>query len=219
MRKSAKKVRTTKNVGRTTKSVGDGGWSSLFASGTLARLLTVFLTRPEASFYQKELSEATEAGLYAVQRELARLEKTGLVIRTPRGNRVYYRANRSHPAFEDLKRVILKTIGLGDALRAALVPLSARVQVAFVFGSYARGEETAESDIDLFMVGDLSLKEASAALGPIGRDLSREFNPVIYSPQEFRSKGRKGRHFVAEVLEGKKVFVIGDEDDLEGLVG
>jgi predicted nucleotidyltransferase len=174
--------------------------------------------RPDATFYQKELADASGARLYAVQRELARLEGAGLVVRTPRGNRIYYRASRIHPAFEDLKRVVLKTIGLGEALRAALAPLTDRVEVAFVFGSYARGEETAGSDLDLFMVGRLNLKEASAVLGPVGRDLGREFNPAVYPPEEFRSKAKSGNHFIAEVLKSGKVYVIGDEDALEGLL-
>jgi predicted nucleotidyltransferase len=165
------------------------------------------------------LADGAGTGLYAVQRELVRLEKAGLVIRTPRGNRVYYRANRSHPAFEDLKRVILKTIGLGDALRAALAPLADRVRVAFIYGSLARGEETAGSDIDLLLVGDLTLREASAVLGPAGRDLGREFNATVYPPEEFRTKAREGHHFISAVLKGEKIYLIGDEIALKGLAG
>ena len=196
--KDAKK--TTKSVGRTTNSIGDRGWADLFASRTLAQLLTTFLTHPEKDFYQKELAVTTDAGLYAVQRELTRMEKANLVSRTPRGNRVYYRANRGHPAFEDLKRVVLKTMGLGEALRAALAPLAGRVQVAFIYGSFARGEETAESDMDLLMVGDLALRDASAVLGPVGRDLGREFNPTVYPPGEFRAKAKEGHQFIAGLL-------------------
>jgi predicted nucleotidyltransferase len=211
--------KTTKTIGRMTKTIGDGGWEGLFASGTLARLLTTLLTRPETVFYQKELADGAGTGLYAVQRELARLEKAGLVVRTPRGNRVYYRANRSHPAFEDLKRVILKTMGLGSALRAALAPLADRVRVAFIYGSLARGDETAGSDIDLLLVGDLTLREASAVLGPVGRDLGREFNATVYPPEEFRTKAREGHHFISEVVKGEKIYLVGDEIDLKGLAG
>jgi len=209
----------TKTIGRLTKTIGDGRWEGLFASRTLARLLTTLLTRPETAFYQKELADGAGTGLYAVQRELARLEKAGLVVRTPRGNRVYYRANRSHPAFEDLKRVILKTMGLGEALRAALAPLADRVRVAFIYGSLARGEETAGSDIDLLLVGDLTLREASAVLGPAGRDLGREFNATVYPPEEFRTKAREGHHFISAVLKGEKIYLIGDEIALKGLAG
>lgn len=215
-RKSAAKA-TTKNVGLTTKAIGDAGWTNLFASRTLARLLTTFLTHSDTAFYQKELADAAGTGLYAVQRALARLEKAGLVVKTPRGNRVYYRANRSHPAFTDLKRVVLKTIGLGDALRAALAPLAKRVRVAFIYGSFARGEDTAGSDIDLLLVGDLTPREASAILGSATRELGREFNPTIYPPEEFRGKVRAGHHFIMELLKGDKIYLIGDENDLARL--
>jgi len=213
-----KKVgRTTKKVGRTSGKARSPGWAALFSSNALARLLTVFLTHPEASFYQKELLEAAKARAFTVQREVARLEAAGLVVKTPRGNRVYYQANRRHPAFEDLKRVVLKTIGLGEALRAALAPLADRVQAAFIFGSYARGQETAESDIDLFMIGALGLRGASEVLGPAGRDLGREFNPTVYTPEEFRSKVRECNPFVTEVLKGEKIYLIGDDSVLAQL--
>lgn len=208
----------TQTIGESTKILGDSGWQDLFASRTLALLLTTFLTHPEATFYQRELVDAAGTRLYTVQRALIRLEKVGLIIRTPRGNRVYYQANRRHPAFEDLKRVILKTMGLGDALRRALAPLAGRVCFAFVYGSFACGEETAESDIDLLLVGDLKLREAAALLGPVGRELGRELNPVAYPTAEFKSKAQEGHHFITEVMKGGKIFLIGDEDDLRRVV-
>jgi len=165
------------------------------------------------------LADAAGAGLYTVQRELARLEKLGLAVRMPRGNRVYYRANRRHPVFEDLRRVILKTLGLGEALRTAAASLSGRVRVAFIYGSFARGEEKEGSDVDVLLVGNLSLREASAVLGPAGRALGLELNPTVYPPDEFRAKVAAGRHFIAEVLKGEKIFLIGDEHELEGIAG
>lgn len=123
---SSAKSDMTKGIGRTTKEFGSSGWERLFASPTLARLLTTFLIHPDTTFYQRELIRAAGTGLYTVQRVLARLEGAGLAVKAPRGNRVYYRANRDHPAFQDLKRAILKTFGLGDALRAALAPLTGR---------------------------------------------------------------------------------------------
>ena len=214
---SRSQVRTTKTIGRTTKEFGCSGWQSLFASPTLAKLLATFLIHPETTFYQRELIRAAGTGLYTVQRVLARLEGAGLVVKAPRGNRVYYRANRDHPAFQDLKRAILKTFGLGDALRAALAPLAGRVRLALVHGSIARGEETGASDIDLFLVGALSLREAATFLGPVAREFGREFNSTIYPPAEFRRKAKEGHHFIAEILRSDKIFLIGNQDDLEGL--
>lgn len=208
----------TKKLGRTTSILGDAGWIEIFASLTMARLLAILLTHADKTFYQKELAEALDTGLYTVQRELARLEKAGLVMRMPSGNRVYYKTNRNHPAFEDLKRVIVKTLGLGRALREALAPLSDRVRVAFIYGSFACGEETEESDMDLLLVGDLSLRDASAVLGAAGRELGREFNAVVYLPDEFKTKVAKGHHFATEVLKGKKIYLIGDEREIEKII-
>ena len=199
--------------------IGESGFSQLFASETLVALLRVFLLRADDSFYQRELADASGARLYLVQRELGRLERAGLITKVPQGNRVYYRANRGHPAFEDLKRVFLKTIALGEALRAGIAQLSGRVRVAFIYGSYAAGQETTESDVDLFLIGDLSSREAAAVLGPVGRELVRELNTAVYPPAEFRRKAREGHHFIQEVLGGPKVFLIGDEHDLAELAG
>jgi len=209
----------TKNIGRSTNSVGHMGFAGIFASPALVRLLTVFALHADKEFYQKELADRVEARLYTVQRELARLERAGLVFRIPRGNRVYYQADRRHPAFEDLKRVVVKTVGLGDAVRTALEPVAERVRVAFIYGSFARGEETPESDIDLFVVGDISLGKASRVLGPAGRSLGREFNLVVYPPDELRRKAEGNHPFVEDVLKGEKIYIVGDEDELERIVG
>ena len=210
-------TKMTRKIGRTTKKFGGSGWEGLFSSPTLARLLTALLTHPEQAFYQRELIDAAGSGLFTVQRELARLEKAGLVVKTPRGNRAYYQANRTHPAFEDLKRVILKTFGLGDAIRAALAPVADRVRIALVYGSFARGEETAASDIDLLLIGDLALRELANLLGPVARQLGREFNPTVYPPEEFRRKAKEGHHFIAQILRGENVFLMGNKGELEGL--
>ncbi|MBF0475483.1 MAG: nucleotidyltransferase domain-containing protein [Deltaproteobacteria bacterium] len=209
---------TTNKIGQSTTLIGEPAWSQLFASKTLVALLKVFCRQSDTDFYQRELADAAGTGLYAVQRELARLERTGLVQKIPNGNRVYYRADQNHPVFEDLKRLILKTVGLGDALREGLAPLAERVKVAFVFGSFARGEATATSDLDLLLVGRLTLREAVTTLRTVSRDLGREVNPVIYPPEEFRKKHREGHHFIKELVAGPKIFLVGNENELANLV-
>ncbi|MGQ0569338.1 MAG: nucleotidyltransferase domain-containing protein [Armatimonadota bacterium] len=218
-RRRSPAARSTNRIGRSTKAIGEKGWGELFASDTLVALLKVFLLNPENAYYQRELAAAAGTGLFAVQHELARLERLGLVVKTPRGNRVYYRTARGHPAFEDLKRVVVKTFGLGDGLKDALTSLKARVHVAFVYGSYATGQEALESDIDLLLIGSLTSREAASLLGPIGREVGREFNAVVYSPDEFARKCREGQHFIAEVLKGPKTFLIGNQDELARLAG
>jgi predicted nucleotidyltransferase len=180
-------------------------------------VLSLFLLHPEEEFYQRGVAETTGSALLEVQRALKRIERTGLVTKTRRGNMIYYKAERLHPAFEDLKRVFLKTVALGDLLREALAPLADRVKLAFIFGSLAQGRENAQSDIDLFLVGELSLRETTKILGPVTSELAREFNPVVYSSEEFKKKARENHHFITEVIKGPKIWLIGNEDELAKL--
>lgn len=189
----------------------------LFPNPTLVRVLSLFFLRPEEKFYQRDIAERTGSLLRQVQRALKRIERAGLVTKSREGNRVYYAAERMHPAFDDLKRVFLKTVALAEVLQKALTPMNRKIGLAFVYGSLARGEETATSDIDLFIVSDLKVRELAKILGSVGRELDREFNPAVYPPREFRDKARRGHHFIREVLAGSKIWLIGNEDALKRL--
>lgn len=118
-----------------------------------------------------------------------------------------------------MKSVIFKTVGLGDTLRAQLGRLGDRVKVAFLYGSVARGEETASSDIDIMLIGDLSGREAATIFAPVKRILNREINPSVYNPTEFRRKARERHPFVTAVLKEPKMFLLGNERDLEAILG
>jgi uncharacterized protein len=194
------------------------GLAALFPNRTLVDVLTLLVLHPDEDFYQREVSARTGSNLLLAQRALRRVEAAGLVTKTTRGNRAYYRVRRDSPAFEDLKRLLLRTVGLGDALRRALAPFEGKLSIAFVYGSVARGEESATSDIDLFAVGEISLRAAARVLGPAGRRLGREFNPILYTPQELRARARASDRFVAEVLAGPKIWLIGNDDELARMV-
>ncbi len=191
--------------------------AKLFPNQTVLDVLALLLLNPEQEYYQREIAEKTQSTTVEVQRALRRIQAAGLVLKTRRGNRVYYVACREHPAYEDLKRVLIKTVALGDQLRAALRPFEARVLLAFVYGSVAEGSEGATSDIDLLLVGQLSQRQAAGVLGPLGRDLGREFNATIYPEKEFRAKARKGNRFIQQVVAGPKIWLIGDEKELTRL--
>ncbi|MGA8140939.1 MAG: nucleotidyltransferase domain-containing protein [Desulfobaccales bacterium] len=208
---------TTNRSQSTTKRSQLSTLAELFPNPALVKVLSLFLLHPEKEFYQRGITESTGNALLQVQRALKRIEHTGLVTKTKRGNMVYYKADRMHPAFEDLKRAFLKTVALGDVLREALAPLAEKVKLAFIFGSLAQGKETAQSDIDLFLVGELSLRETTKVLGSIMPELGREFNPVVYPPEEFKKKARENHHFITEVIRGPKIWLIGNEDELAKL--
>ncbi len=197
----------------TTKS-SQTGLGALFASATLGELLRLFMLDPGREFYQRELQRLTGAHLRQLQRDLARLELSGLVARRTHGNRTYYRAVPAHPAFADLRAAIMKTIGLGDRLREALAGLTGAVELAFVFGSSARGDDVVGSDIDVFVVGSATRRAVAAALAPAAAELGREVNPVILSTREFAARDREGDHFLASVLADRRIWLIGDDASL-----
>ncbi len=191
----------------------------LFPNPALLDVLGLLLLHPDREFYQREIADRVGTTVLQAQRALKRIEDAGLLERTRRGNRAYYSARRQHPAYEDLRRMLMKTVALGDELRQALLPLGSSVRLAFVYGSAAAGTGVVASDIDLFIVGQLSSREAARLLGPLGRQLNREFNPTIYPEKEFRAKARGKNVFIREVMAKPKIWLIGNDHDLAALVG
>jgi uncharacterized protein len=190
----------------------------LFGKGRGA-ILGLLYEHPDRSFYYREITrELSGLSVGTLQRELDTLSQLGLIERSMVGKQVFYRANGSHPLFPELRVLVSKTVGVIPALRSALAPLADRISVAFVYGSMARREERAESDIDLMVVGRASLEEVLARVGNIEASVRRAVNPTVYSPAEFKTKLTSGNHFLNTVVRGDKVFLIGDEDEL-GKVG
>ena len=138
---------------RQTEVPSPGLADALFAK-VQQRVLGVLFGNPRRSFYANEVIGLARSGTGAVQRELARLEASGLVTVTRVGKQKHYQANAGSPIFEELRALVLKTVGLADVLRAALAPVSRCIRAAFVYGSIAKGQDTAASDIDLMVVSD-----------------------------------------------------------------
>jgi len=182
-------------------------------------VLALLLGRPDERFYLREILRATGGGSGAVQRELKQLVEAGLVQRRSEGRQVYFSANRAAAIFPELQAIIQKTAGAADVLRAALAPLlrKERIAVAFVYGSVASGSQTAESDVDLLILGDVTLADVIPAVRSAERRLGREVNPSVYPVKEFRKKLKAGAPFLKRVLEGAKFFIAGDERELERL--
>jgi DNA-binding transcriptional ArsR family regulator len=147
-----------------------------------------------------------------VRQELKRLTGLGVIEMRRAGNRTYYRANVAHPLHPDIRNLVLKTSGLVDFLR---VPLThAGIRLAFVFGSLASGTEMAQSDVDLMVVGTISLRQLGKLLSGVDSELGREVNPHIMTSAEFAQRRNTGDHFIRTVLAGSRLWVIGDEDEL-----
>lgn len=180
-------------------------------------VLGLLFAHPDRAFYLREIIAATGSGTGQVQRELENLTGVGLVLRERRANQVYFRANAEAPIFEELKGIVAKTFGVADVLRELLVPFADRIRVAFIYGSVARSEDTARSDIDVMMVGDVLLSELANVLHEAETRLRRPVAPTIYDEQEFRDRVHAGQHFLAQVLKRPKIFLVGDEHELSRL--
>jgi predicted nucleotidyltransferase len=205
-------------VGTETNLVGTNDIAGIFVTPTLAALLATFARAPSRTYMQKELVEETGGSLYLVQRELKRLEAAGLVAREKRGRQVEYAVNTRHPAFPGLRDALLATVALGDRLRDSLRDLCG-VRLALVFGSVAAGTDSAESDLDILVVGDLGLRDASTRLVPALREIGREPNIIVLSEKELQKRAAAREHFVSNLLDGPKLWLVGDDDELAAIVG
>jgi predicted nucleotidyltransferase len=191
----------------------------LFSSQARVAILKLLLLNAGRRFYLREIASLTDQPVRAVQRELPKLDRIGLISHEVDGNRKYYQVDKDCPIFPELKSIFLKTVGLGDALREHLSERAGDIEVAFVYGSYASGDERLDSDVDLFVVGTIGARELSGVLATVKSDLAREINPVIMTPQEFAAKVASENHFVLSLLEEPKTFLVGYAEDLEALAG
>jgi predicted nucleotidyltransferase len=186
-------------------------------SKTRRAVLSLLYSHVDDAFYLRQIVRAAGVGLGAVQRELKQLSDAGIIQRVVRGHQVYYQANPRCPVFGELKTLVVKTVGVGAVLQAALATLADNIDVAFVYGSFASNEERRDSDVDVLVVGKVTFAEIVSSLRDAQETIGREINPTVYPPAEFRSKLAAGHHFLNTVLRGPMLFLIGDKRELARL--
>jgi predicted nucleotidyltransferase len=180
---------------------------------TRGRILALLYGTPDQPYWMRQIARHVGTSAGNVQRELETLTAIGLIERSTVGNVTLFQANSNHPVFREIRALITKTAGSFHALRIALEPLAPRISFALVYGSVARGEEDASSDIDLMVVGRVTFDQLLTQLKPVEEILGRSINPTVYSLREFKLKLRAGNHFLRSIIHGKNVFLIGDEDE------
>jgi len=185
----------------------------LFSSRVRVRLLTTFLTNPDARFYTRQLERLLDGSPYAIQRELRRLEAIGLLEAQPEANIKYYAVNKDFAIYPELKNIILKTTGVGDVLHEGLAKLGT-VEQAFIYGSVAAGDEDGLSDIDLMIIGKVDLIRLSSVISQLEDSIRREINYIVYERWEMERKLQEGDVFLNNVDSGPKIMLIGREDEL-----
>jgi predicted nucleotidyltransferase len=191
------------------------GLAGALFSPVQQRVLGLLFGQPGRRFQSGELIRLANSGTGAVHRQLSRLEAAGWVTVARVGNQKYYQANADSPAFEELRGLIAKTVGLVEPLRRALEPVAESIEAAFVYGSIAKGVDTASSDIDILVIGsDIGYDEIFAALQTAEATLNRSVNPNVMTPREWRTERRETDSFVARIAAQPRLFLIGSDDDL-----
>lgn len=178
------------------------------------RILALLLLRSEDHYHVREISRLTGVPAGSLHRELKLLADAGLLSRHSAGNQVRYQANRDCPIFNELAGIFRKTCGLSDIIQNALQPLSPAIKAAFIFGSVAKGEEKATSDVDVCVIGTTSFTDVVVALADMNRRIGREINPVVMPYDQFAAKLAAGEQFTTRIMNEPKLFLIGDERDL-----
>lgn len=184
---------------------------------TRQNILAVLLLSPERRWSLSDLAQRLAVSPSSLQRELASLVEAGILRRETDGSRVYYQTNPDFPLLPELQGIFAKTIGLADHVRKALEPFWESIDLAFIFGSIARGERTARSDVDLLIVGSIGIADLALPLRDLEGALQIPVNVTHYTAAEFRDKRRQKNHFLQTILSGSKIFLKGSEYELAGI--
>jgi predicted nucleotidyltransferase len=191
---------------------------ALLGSKLRSKVLGWLFTHPDERYFVRQLTKLVEEDSTNVSRELARLEKAGILVSATEGKHKYYQANRQSPLFDELHGLILKTVGVADIIKKALEPRMADIKLAFIFGSLAKRAENRFSDVDLLVVGNITFGEVCDLISIAEGTLNREVNPVVYTLSEFDKRLSENHYFISDILSGDKIFVVGDENELQSLV-
>ena len=190
--------------------------AEILSSNTRAEFFRLLFGLNQKEYYLRELAKCSGMTIGTIQQEALKLENLGLIHKRRDGNRTYFSANKDHPIYMDIHRLVLKTTGLRDVLKLYLS--DDLISFAFVFGSIATGTEKPDSDIDLFVVGDIGLRGLSKYLTEPGQMIGREINSYTISKKELIDKIIQHDHFISTVISSQKLFIKGDENEFGKLV-
>jgi uncharacterized protein len=182
---------------------------------TQQKVLGLLYSRPEKTFYTKEILRMTGMGVATIKRELDRMLASGIISMIRIGNQHHYQANEGCPIYSELLGIVRKTFGISDIIKNALMILDNQIVFSFIYGSIAKGEETTASDIDILLIADgLAYADVMAQLMDAEQLLGRPVNPSIYTLGQIKEKLQQNNAFISKVMEQPKIWLKGSEDDI-----
>jgi len=184
-----------------------------------AQILASTLLQPGRQWYMLELARHIGVARSSLQRELVALVESEILISRQDGNRVYYRANPQCPILSELQSLLVKTVGYVESIRSALSTIVKKIDVAFIYGSFAQASELVDSDLDLLIIGEIGLMDIAPVLSSARKAIGREINPIVLSSAEAKKRCACDDHFFTSVLKSKKIFLVGDACDLATTLG
>lgn len=185
--------------------------AQILSSQVRAEIFRLLFNDHKSSIHLRDLQRQSGLSIGTIQKEIAHLKELDLVTSERDGNRLYYSANADHPLFKEISGLVEKTSGIAEQIKTLLSSIKG-IECAFIFGSYAKGEEKSHSDIDVIVIGTIGLRTLSSVFKSVTEKTQREINPHIYSIKSWKEKIKKKDHFIKSVLSEKKIFLIGDED-------
>jgi len=191
--------------------------AEILSSKVRAEIFRLLFSSDNAALHMREIERKSGFTIGTVQRELNKLVKLDLIYKTKDGNRTYYRANIENPIYQDIRNIVQKTVGSVFLLKEALSQSTA-IEFAFIFGSLASGNQKSHSDIDLFIIGNIGLREVVSLLYGISDKTGREINPQVISKSEFIHRVNSNDHFISNILNSDKIFITGTKDEFTKLV-
>ncbi|MDD5009642.1 MAG: nucleotidyltransferase domain-containing protein [Syntrophorhabdaceae bacterium] len=185
----------------------------LFKSKARTALFQLYFTNPEGSYYLRELERMFNISVSILRKELMRLEEEGIFLSEKKGNLLYYRLNQTYPLFEELKNIVRKTIGVEGLLKDVMNDIKG-VEIAFVYGSFAKGKAKAASDVDLCVIGRIDEDRLISKINAIEKSVKREINYTLFTPEEFKKRKKNKDGFILDLIDNKKIMLRGKENDL-----
>lgn len=187
--------------------------TKIFKSKARMALLRLYFTNPDKEYYLRELERTLSTPVSVIRKELVELERSGIFKLSKKANLCYYSLNKEYPLYNELKSIVFKTVGIQGAL-AGLLSSIPGTEVAFIYGSYAKDESNPASDVDLFIIGNVDEDSLLPEINKLEKTLHREINYSLYSKKNFNKKKTEKDSFIKDIIQNKKIFLIGDENDI-----